>query len=133
VRAPAHAILGGDARVTLVEAAEYPLFLRTLAGADLVLTDSGGVTEEATELGVRTLVVRERTERPEAVEAGIAVLVGLDEDALVAAVTDALARPAPSPGSGTFGDGHASERIVAALRERFQKSTSVGAASRIES
>jgi UDP-N-acetylglucosamine 2-epimerase (non-hydrolysing) len=125
VREPARAVLGAHPRVTLASAADYPVFLRTLEGADLVVTDSGGVTEEATELGVRTLVVRARTERPEAIEAGIAELVGVEEEAIVAAAAHALALPAPPRGSGVFGDGDASERIVAALRERLRPSSGV--------
>jgi UDP-N-acetylglucosamine 2-epimerase (non-hydrolysing) len=125
VREPARAVLGTHPRVTLADAADYPVFLRTLEGADLVLTDSGGVTEEATELGVRTLVVRGRTERPEAIEAGIAELVGTEEDAIVAAAGLALALPAPARGTGVFGDGDASDRIVAALRERLRPRSGV--------
>ena len=125
VREPARAALGDHPRVTLVDAADYPVFLRRLRHADLVLTDSGGVTEEATELGVRTLVVRDRTERPEAVEAGVAGVVGTDEDALVAAAGEALALPPPPRGSGVFGDGRASERIAAALRGGLRPASAV--------
>jgi UDP-N-acetylglucosamine 2-epimerase (non-hydrolysing) len=116
IRELAHAALGRVAGVRLVDAADYPTFLHTLATADLVLTDSGGVVEEATELGVRTLIVRERTERPEAIQAGIAELAGTDEDAIVRAATLALAQPAPAPVDDVFGDGRASDRIAAALR-----------------
>jgi len=116
VREPARTALGDRPGIALVDAADYRTFLRRLRAADLVLTDSGGVTEEATELGVRTLIVRDRTERPEAVRAGVAEVVGTGEDAIVAAALRALDRPAPPRPAGVFGDGAAGERIAAALR-----------------
>ncbi len=87
--------------------------------ATVVLTDSGGVQEEAPALGKPVLVLRETTERPEAVEAGAALLVGTDPDVIVDAVTSLLTDPArysamttaPNP----YGDGHAAERTVAAV------------------
>lgn len=142
VRAPAHALLGGHPRIHLAAAAEYPLFLRRLAAADLVITDSGGVTEEAAVLGVPTLVVREQTERREAIDAGIARLVGTDEDGIVAAAAQQLAAGRPADGTGAFGSGDAGARIAAILRAEVRaaggtgsypsKSISAGARSRIE-
>lgn len=138
VRAPAKALLGEHPRISLADAAEYPQFLRRLAAADLVVTDSGGVTEEAAVLGVPTLVVREQTERREAIDAGIARLVGTDEDAIVAAATRQLAAGRPADGTSAFGSGDAGTRIAAILRTEVRrdddqaKSTNVGAGSRIE-
>lgn len=138
VRAPAKALLDGHPRIRLADAAEYPPFLRRLAAADLVITDSGGVTEEAAVLGVPTLVVREHTERREAIDAGIARLVGTDEDAIVTAATQQLAAGRPADGTGAFGSGDAGVRIAAILRAELRpadvqsKSTNVGAGSRIE-
>lgn len=141
VRTPATELLGEHPRIRLADAAEYPQFLRRLASADLVITDSGGVTEEAAVLGVPTLVVREQTERREAIEAGIAHLVGTDEDTIVAAATRQLAGGRSADGTGAFGSGDAGVRIAAILRAEVRaaggagccpsKSTSVGVGSRI--
>jgi UDP-N-acetylglucosamine 2-epimerase (non-hydrolysing) len=84
-----------------------------------VLTDSGGIQEEAPELGVPVLLLREVTERPEGVEAGTVRLVGTDRERIVTAVCrlldDPKAREAMSGAINPYGDGRASERIVAAL------------------
>lgn len=125
VAGPVRAALGDRPQVRLAAAADYPRFLRRLAAAALVVTDSGGVTEEAAVLGVPTLVVRERTERTEAIEAGVAELVGTDEQRIVSAATRALAATAPRPGSGAFGDGDAGLRIAAVLREQLRPGSAV--------
>ena len=98
--------------------------------ADLVLTDSGGIQEEATSLGIPTLVLREVTERPEGVEAGVLKLVGTDEDRIVIEASrlmdDPQARAAMTTAENPFGDGHAAPRIVQALlnyTERNQNQT----------
>ena len=123
VRKPARAILGRVSRVHLIEPLEYLPFVRLMERAYVILTDSGGIQEEAPALGKPVLVMRDVTERPEAVEAGTAKLVGTDPDAIVAA-TERLLRStvayrkmarAPSP----FGDGRASARIAAALNRHF--------------
>jgi len=84
-----------------------------------VLTDSGGIQEEATALGVPTLVLREVTERPEGVEAGVLELVGTDRGRIVRSARRLLEDEAASQAVGSvknpFGDGHAAERIAAAL------------------
>jgi UDP-N-acetylglucosamine 2-epimerase (non-hydrolysing) len=93
----------------------YMAFIGLLARADLVLTDSGGIQEEAASLGIRTLVMRETTERVEAVEAGIARLVGTDDDRIVAEAEAALAAPDGGPAqqaASPYGDGRAAERVV---------------------
>ncbi|MFA4927558.1 MAG: UDP-N-acetylglucosamine 2-epimerase (non-hydrolyzing) [Patulibacter sp.] len=126
VRDPAVALLGAHPRIRLEDAAEYPQFLRRLAAADLVITDSGGVTEEAAVLGVPTLVVREQTERREAIDAGIARLLGTDEDAIVAAATQQLADGRPAAGTGAFGSGDAGVRIAAILRAEVRPDGGTG-------
>jgi UDP-N-acetylglucosamine 2-epimerase (non-hydrolysing) len=105
--------------ITLTEALEYSDFTATLAACDLVLTDSGGVQEEAPSLGKPVLVVRETTERPEAIEAGVALLAGTDPDALYAATAslldDAVRYESMANAVSPFGDGHAAERIASRL------------------
>jgi UDP-N-acetylglucosamine 2-epimerase (non-hydrolysing) len=109
--------------VRVTEPLAYGGFCRLLARADLVLTDSGGVQEEAPSLGKPVLVLRDTTERPEAVAAGTARLVGTDEELVVATVStllddpDAYARMAQAV--NPYGDGRAAERTVAALAHFF--------------
>jgi len=111
--------LGGHERVLLTEPLGYTEFLRALQGAVLVLTDSGGVQEECVALGKPVLVLREHTERPEAVDAGVAWVVGTDVAPIVDAASkvldDRARRDAMARSSDTFGDGHASQRILDAL------------------
>jgi UDP-N-acetylglucosamine 2-epimerase (non-hydrolysing) len=87
--------------------------------AHIILTDSGGIQEEAPGLGTPVLVLRERTERPEAIEAGTAILVGTDTERIVnetrRLMDDPQAYAAMSTAANPFGDGHAAERIVEAL------------------
>ena len=82
----------------------------------LILTDSGGIQEEAPDLGKPVLVLREETERPEAVDAGVARVVGADENRIVSAASELLTNTAAydrmSRGGSPFGDGHAAERIA---------------------
>lgn len=111
----------------LIPPVDYLEFVHLMARADLVLTDSGGVQEEAPSLGKPVLVLREVTERPEGVAAGTARVVGTDRARIVAAATELLTSPeayarmanAVSP----YGDGRASERIVDALQHRFESRT----------
>jgi UDP-N-acetylglucosamine 2-epimerase (non-hydrolysing) len=103
-------------RVDLLPPLGYRDFQALLARADLVLTDSGGVQEEAPEYGVPVLVLRESTERPEAVAHGFARVIGRSPEAVVAAAREALAAGRVVPGGpNPFGDGRAAERIVLAL------------------
>ena len=113
------AILGHRENVARIEPLDYPHFVRALGLCDLVLTDSGGVQEEAPALGKPVLVMRETTERPEGVVAGTARLVGTDEDRIVSEVftllDDSEAHAAMARAHNPFGDGHAAERIAETL------------------
>jgi UDP-N-acetylglucosamine 2-epimerase (non-hydrolysing) len=107
----------------LVEPLNYVEFVHLMARAHLILTDSGGVQEEAPSLGKPVLVLREVTERPEGVAAGTAVVVGTDQRRIVDTASELLTSPAAyermANAVNPYGDGHASERIVAALAQRF--------------
>jgi UDP-N-acetylglucosamine 2-epimerase (non-hydrolysing) len=115
VRKVMNEALGGLDNVALIEPLDYPHFARLLDIAHLMLTDSGGVQEEAPALGKPVLVMRETTERPEGVEAGTAKLVGTDADTIVAEVTrlldDEAAYAAMAKAHNPFGDGHSAARI----------------------
>jgi UDP-N-acetylglucosamine 2-epimerase (non-hydrolysing) len=119
VWAPVHAALAGVPNVTLVEPLDYLDFVHLMARAYLILTDSGGIQEEAPSLGVPVLVMRMLTERPEAVEAGVARLVGTDCDLIVIEATrlldDPAAHAAMTSAVNPFGDGRAARRIVDVL------------------
>ena len=109
-------LLGGEDKVRLIEAQDYLSFIALMKHSLLLLTDSGGVQEEAPYFGKRTVVLRETTERPEAVEAGVAVLVGTSGPRIRVALDEALAE-ARRPGhvsrpSSPFGDGFAAGRVV---------------------
>ncbi len=99
----------------------YDQFARLLAHSNLVLSDSGGIQEEAPSLGIPVLVLRENTERPEALEAGTAKLVGTDEDAIVATAShlldDAQDYRRMARAVNPYGDGRATQRVVAALAQ----------------
>ncbi|KQU55950.1 UDP-N-acetyl glucosamine 2-epimerase [Sphingomonas sp. Leaf339] len=116
VTGPMDAVLGEAPNIIRVAPLDYPHFVRALECAHIVLTDSGGVQEEAPAFGKPVLVMRETTERPEGIVAGTARLVGTDADRIVAAVTDlmddetAYARMARA--HSPFGDGHAAARIA---------------------
>lgn len=115
--------LGGHPAVRVVEPLDYLDFAATLAACDLVLTDSGGIQEEAPSLGKPALVLRTTTERPEAVEVGAARLIGTEPEAVLAAAERVLDDPdlyrRMSRAGNPFGDGRASERILAQLAEDF--------------
>jgi len=108
--------LRGVAGIHLIEPLDYVAFVDLMRRADLILTDSGGVQEEAPSLGKPVLVLREKTERQEAIEAGTARLVGTAADRIVEAVERALhGGQGTLPLTNPFGDGRASERIAGAL------------------
>ncbi len=110
------------ANVERLEPLDYRAFVRALRRCRFVLTDSGGVQEEAPTFGKPVLVLREKTERPEGVEAGLARLVGTDEERIVAEATRLLEDPSErrrmSEGGNPYGDGRAGARIADALAGR---------------
>jgi UDP-N-acetylglucosamine 2-epimerase (non-hydrolysing) len=116
VRAVMNERLAGLDNIALIEPLDYPHFARLLAISTLMLTDSGGVQEEAPALGKPVLVMRETTERPEGIAAGTAELVGTDADRIVARTSRLLDDPqayaAMARAHNPFGDGHSSARIA---------------------
>jgi UDP-N-acetylglucosamine 2-epimerase (non-hydrolysing) len=119
VMGPMQAMLGNHPRIRLLPPQDYVPFVRLLSRSYLVLTDSGGVQEEAPALGKPVLVMRDTTERPEGVEAGTALLVGTDPN-LIAAEAIRLLHDRQhylrmSRAHNPFGDGRASERIIDVL------------------
>jgi UDP-N-acetylglucosamine 2-epimerase (non-hydrolysing) len=127
VNGPVRALLGGHERIHLLEPMTYLEFVALMDRAWVVLTDSGGVQEEAPTFGKPVLVLREVTERPDGIEAGVARLVGTTEARIVSgtlsllrdpAAYEAMARPV-----NPYGDGRASERIVDALARALEHIT----------
>lgn len=120
VRETASAILGGHPRVEMIEPLDYEPFVAAMRDATLILTDSGGVQEEAPSLGKPVLVMRTTTERPEAIDAGTVELVGVDEDRIVATaqrlLDDQAAYERMAKAVNPYGDGKACGRIVEAVR-----------------
>ena len=123
VRDTAHQLLGLHPRVVLCDPLDYLPFVAAMKRAYLILSDSGGVQEEAPALGKPVLVLRHETERPEAVEEGVVKLVGTDYDAIVSEaqrlLDDESAYRAMARGVSPYGDGHAAERIVKVLLDYF--------------
>ena len=115
VRGPVEASLGSLARVALIEPQDYLPFVHLMRRAELILTDSGGVQEEAPSLGTPVLVMRDTTERPEAVDAGTVKLVGTDTDLIVheanALLDDKATYLAMARAHNPYGDGYAAARI----------------------
>jgi UDP-N-acetylglucosamine 2-epimerase (non-hydrolysing) len=116
-------ILGGIENVMLIDPLDYLPFVHLMKAAYLILTDSGGVQEEAPSLGKPVLVLRDKTERPEAVVAGTVKLVGTDEELIYAEAVKLLTEPvayeAMSRAVNPYGDGVAAERIVQAMLYYF--------------
>jgi UDP-N-acetylglucosamine 2-epimerase len=112
VRGPAEELLGGHPRIRLTTPLDYLDAVHALRHAVLVITDSGGIQEEAPSFGTPVLVLRDVTERPEAVEAGIARLVGTDRTRIVDAAARVLGGGTRSAVSSPYGDGRAGERIA---------------------
>lgn len=125
VRDTAHRLLGSHPRAVLCDPLDYLPFVAAMKRAYLILSDSGGVQEEAPALGKPVLVLRHETERPEAVEEGAVKLVGTDFDAIVAEtqrlLDDESAYHAMARGVSPYGDGHAADRIVKVLRNHFSQ------------
>ncbi|MBA4018124.1 MAG: UDP-N-acetylglucosamine 2-epimerase (non-hydrolyzing) [Pirellula sp.] len=121
VRVPVEKAMASLPNVQLIPPLDYPGFVRLMDLSTLVLTDSGGIQEEAPSLGKPVLVLRDTTERQEGIEAGCAELVGTNTDRIVARAThylEAARRGArPEPVISPYGDGRAAERIVGWIRE----------------
>lgn len=116
-------VLGERPNVARIDPLDYPHFIRALGMAHIVLTDSGGVQEEAPALGKPVLVTRETTERPEGVAAGTAKLIGADENRIVSEIftllDDSAAWTAMARAHNPFGDGHAAARIAGIVANGF--------------
>lgn len=123
VRKPVGDILSTVSNVSLIEPLDYFWLVQLMKRSTLILTDSGGIQEEAPSLGIPVLVMRETTERPEGMSAGVVKLVGADRGRIVAEarrlLTDHEAHAAMASPANPYGDGHAAGRIIAALRERL--------------
>ncbi len=116
VQKPVYEILGSQENIHLIDPLAYPAFVWLMNQAELIITDSGGVQEEAPSLGKPVLVMRDTTERPEAVEAGTVILVGTNKAKIVkeanSLLTDKARYAAMSTLHNPYGDGKASNRIV---------------------
>ncbi|MEH7458217.1 UDP-N-acetylglucosamine 2-epimerase (non-hydrolyzing) [Bacillus pseudomycoides] len=125
VRETANEILGDHNRIHLIEPLDVIDFHNVAARSYLMLTDSGGVQEEAPSLGVPVLVLRDTTERPEGIEAGTLKLAGTDEETIFTLADELLsnkeAHDKMAQASNPYGDGRASERIVEAILQYFNK------------
>jgi UDP-N-acetylglucosamine 2-epimerase (non-hydrolysing) len=123
VKDVAHEMLGSCSNIILCEPLDYAPFVAAMKRAYLIVSDSGGVQEEAPALGKPVLVLREETERPEAVDMGVVKLVGPNFDRIVEEaqhlLDDETAYQAMARGVSPYGDGHAAERIADVLREHF--------------
>ena len=115
VRKPVLGLLADRPNISLVEPVDYLSFVYLMSRSSVILTDSGGVQEEAPSLGKPVLVMREVTERPEAVEAGVVKLVGTDVEKIVTSVQAALAEPPRAEIVNPYGDGAAAARILGEL------------------
>ena len=125
VREPLQNALGEHPRAFLTEPLDYPELVGAMQRCTLLMTDSGGIQEEAPGLGKPALVLRETTERPEAVMAGTAKLIGTDPAKVVPAAAELLgnadAYAAMANATNPFGDGHATERIMALVKSYFER------------
>jgi UDP-N-acetylglucosamine 2-epimerase (non-hydrolysing) len=125
VQEPVRRLLGGRDNVHLLEPLDYLPFVHLMDRCHIVITDSGGIQEEAPSLGKPVLVMRDVTERPEAVAAGTVKLVGTDVDAIVGATATLLDEPAEyvrmSRAHNPYGDGHAAARIVEEIRRHHER------------
>lgn len=128
VQQPVRGILDGLANVRLIEPQDYLPFIWLMDQSDLILTDSGGIQEEGPALGKPVLVMRDVTERPEALEAGTVRLVGTSRQRIVDAVElllrDENAYRAMATATNPFGDGHAAAKIIDIIKQHFTTSNS---------
>jgi len=115
VREPAERLLSNHPQIELAPPLDYPDLVAAMQRARIILTDSGGIQEEAPALAKPGLVLREATERPEAVELGVARVVGAQRAEIVAQARKLLSDPAHyakmARGGSPYGDGHAAERV----------------------
>jgi len=127
VREVANEILNNDPRIHLIEPLDVIDFHNFAARAYMILTDSGGVQEEAPSLGVPVLVLRDTTERPEGIEAGTLKLAGTDEETIYQLakelLNDSIAYDQMAKASNPYGDGQASRRIADAILYAFKRTT----------
>lgn len=127
VRAVMDAALGDLPNVAMIEPLDYPNFARLLSISHIMLTDSGGVQEEAPALAKPVLVMRDTTERPEGVTAGTARLIGTDKDRIISEIftllDDDAAYSAMARAHNPFGDGHASQRIAEIIYNASRQET----------
>lgn len=123
VQKPAHDILGGHPRIHLIDPLDVVQLHNFYPHTDLILTDSGGLQEEAPSFGIPVLVLRDTTERPEGIDAGVLELAGTDEEEVYTRtkrlLTDRPHYDKMSQATNPFGDGRASERIVQAILHYF--------------
>jgi UDP-N-acetylglucosamine 2-epimerase (non-hydrolysing) len=128
VREVADEILGNDPRIQLIEPLDVIDFHNFASRAYLILTDSGGVQEEAPSLGVPVLVLRDTTERPEGIEAGTLKLAGIEEEMIYSLAKELLTDPTEyermAKAANPYGDGEASRRICEAIRFHFNQTDS---------
>ena len=122
VQEPVNRLLAGLNNVKLIEPQDYLPFVYLMDKAELILTDSGGIQEEAPSLGKPVLVMRDTTERPEAIKAGTVKLVGTNSDKIVDAVSELLSDSelyqAMSIAHNPYGDGYACEKIIKSLLKK---------------
>ncbi len=127
VQGPVKQRLSGQENVLLLEPLAYVPFVDLMRHAHILLTDSGGIQEEGPSLGKPVLVMRDKTERPEAVAAGTARLVGSDEERIVAETSRLLDDPGEynrmARVHNPYGDGHASERIADVILSFFEQNS----------
>jgi UDP-N-acetylglucosamine 2-epimerase (non-hydrolysing) len=127
VRSTVNSLLQNTDRIHLTEPLDYITFVSLLRRCFLVLTDSGGIQEEAPTFGKPVLVLRKLTERPEAAQFGMAKIIGMSRDGIVRETSHLLndtdAYLDMSEGANPYGDGHSSERIVEACARWYQKKT----------
>jgi UDP-N-acetylglucosamine 2-epimerase (non-hydrolysing) len=124
IQKPVYELLSGVENIHLLPPLDYSPLVHLMKSAALILTDSGGIQEEAPSLGIPTLVMRERTERQEGLSAGTLKLVGTNRDTIfteaMRLLTDSQAHAEMSGAVNPYGDGHAAERIVSALLSEWE-------------
>jgi UDP-N-acetylglucosamine 2-epimerase (non-hydrolysing) len=123
VQKPAHALLGGTGNIKLLEPLDYESFIWLMDTAYCIITDSGGIQEEAPALGKPVLLTRDTTERPEAIEAGTVRMTGTNTGRIIAETSLLLQDPRVyelmSTARNPYGDGAACERIISFMRQHI--------------